>query len=168
MDLQNHFTRRITINANVSKVFDAWTLQGGMEDWMLRTAKFSRKNKPLPQAERIQQGDEFEWTWHGWPDHLHSGVVLNVVKDKLYSFTFDPAGQVDLTFESRGEVQTDLILKQSDVPIQGQDWYEYFYGCSLGWSFWMVNLKAWLEHGISLDEQEIIYDNETRYEIVNQ
>jgi len=29
-------------------------------------------------------------------------------------------------------------------------------GCSQGWSFWMVNLKAWLEHGILLNEKEAI------------
>ena len=94
--------------------------------------------------------------------------VLPVERNKIFSFTFDPAGIVDVHFKTIGNQGTEDILNQSEVPVEGADWYQYFYGCSLGWSFWLVNLKAWLEYGITLDEREIQYDGDEKYQVINQ
>jgi len=46
---------------------------------------------------------------------------------------------------------------------------EIHYGCSNGWTFWLANLKAYLEHGILLNETEIDLRGEelAGYEFVN-
>jgi hypothetical protein len=36
------------------------------------------------------------------------------------------------------------------------------FGCAMGWTFFLANLKAWLEHGIDLRET-----NPNRTEVVN-
>ena len=167
-DRHNQFTRRIRISKDVQSVFEAWAVQGGMEKWMLQSANFIRKNEVIPPGSIIQRGDECEWVWHGWPDHTHTGVVTKVERNKIFSFTFDPAGIVDVHFKTIGNQGTEVILNQSEVPVEGADWYQYFYGCSLGWSFWLVNLKAWLEYGITLDEREIQYDGDEKYQVINQ
>ena len=41
--------------------------------------------------------------------------------------------------------------------MNDQEIKDFFYGCSQGWSFWMVNLKADLEHGVVLNELDHPY-----------
>jgi len=45
----------------------------------------------------------------------------------------------------------------------------YHYGCSTGWTFWLANLKAWLEHGILLNDRgtDLLEDPRAGYEFVN-
>ena len=63
--------------------------------------------------------------------------------------------------------RTDVVLTQYEIPTDEAAKKNFFYGCSLGWSFWLVNLKAYLEHGIVLDEKDVPSDVEERLQIVN-
>lgn len=163
----SQFTRRIFIKAPVERVFNAWALQGQMEDWFLLKAQFSRKDSPLLKDEMVAAGDSFHWIWHGWDDADQRGEVLSVIKNKQLSMTFKPAGIVTVDFEQTDDNFTHLILHQSSIPTDEDGKLNFFYGCSLGWSFWMVNLKAWLEHGILLDERDVNFDDNRKLEVVN-
>jgi len=48
-----------------------------------------------------------------------------------------------------------VSLSQSEIPQDEKSKLEIFYGCSNGWTFWLANLKAYLEHGILLNETKI-------------
>ncbi len=44
---------------------------------------------------------------------------------------------------------------QFEIPIDEDSKLEVHCGCSNGWTFWLTNLKAFVEHGILLNETEI-------------
>jgi len=142
------FTRRILISDPVEKVFEAWASPAQMEVWFLLNAVIEDK----PKTEQYQKEDTYRWTWHGWPNHTQEGKVLSVVANKEFGFTFGEAGKVLVTFQE-SDGRTELQLTQSEIPTDDLAKYQYYYGCTNGWSFWMINLKAYLEHGILLDER---------------
>lgn len=163
----SQFTRRIFIKAPIEKVFNAWAVQGQMEEWFLLKAEFSRNNSSLQNGDAIVTGDSFLWKWHGWDEAEQQGEVLSLIANKQMSMTFSPAGIVTVDFIKTEDNLTQLILHQSSIPTDEDGKLNFFYGCSLGWSFWMVNLKAWLEHGILLDERDMNFDDNRRLEVVN-
>jgi len=147
------FTRRILISAPIAEVYDAWASPAKMEVWFLLNATaLDHDSRDKSKSELYQKGDIYKWTWHGWPDHTQDGKILTAVPNKEIGFTFGEAGNVLVSFkESDG--RTELQLTQSDIPTNDLAKYQYYYGCTNGWSFWMINLKAYLEHGILLDER---------------
>jgi hypothetical protein len=47
-----------------------------------------------------------------------------------------------------------LTLRQFEIPTDEENKLNIHHGCSNGWTFWLANLKAYLEHGILLNETE--------------
>ena len=45
---------------------------------------------------------------------------------------------------------TEVILTPEKIPTDEKSKMDLYLGCSTGWTFWMTNLKAWLEHGVLL------------------
>ena len=66
---------------------------------------------------------------------------------------------VDVHAEEDGV--TRLRLVQENMPDTPQGHVGWHMGCNLGWSFFMTNLKALLEHGVDLREtdRERAYDS---------
>ena len=60
--------------------------------------------------------------------------------------------EVELEFIQHDK-EVELILRQNNIPTDEKNMVNVHMGCNLGWSFWMVNLKAWLEHGILLNDR---------------
>lgn len=165
---RNSFTRRIIIQKDLKSVFDAWTIQGRMEEWFLKSAVYFRHDVPLKAGKRAHERDTYQWIWHTWPDNIQEGVVTACEEYESFGFTFEPGGKVDVAFIERDKDITEIVLTQSEILSDGDAWYHYYYGCSLGWSFWMVNLKAFLEHGIVLDQRTVLYNDERNMQMVNQ
>ena len=68
--------------------------------------------------------------------------------------------------EEKGK--TLCTLTQKEVPVDEESKMFKFYGCGTGWTFFMANLKAFLEHGISLiDKEEGLYGKHDGMEYVN-
>ena len=164
----SEFTRRIFIDAPIANVFESWSVQGNMEKWFLKKAQFYDGNGNARKAgSQIEKGDSYEWQWYTWPEFDQTGVIKELSNNESIVFTFQPSGDVRLEFSSVNSGRTQLMLKQYDIPTDEVAKKDYFYGCSLGWSFWMVNLKAYLEHGIALDERDILFQGNERLEVVN-
>lgn len=160
------FTRRIIINASVERLYQAWTVAEQIETWFLERADFKDAlGNDRPKQESIQKGDTYGWKWHGW-DHVAEGQVRSANGSDQISFSFGNAGEVRVSLIPL-EQGTEVQLVQSDIPDDDQGKRNYYTGCSLGWSFWMVNLKAWIEHGIQLNETGIPFNQLTVFEYVN-
>jgi len=56
---------------------------------------------------------------------------------------------------------TDVLLIQDDIPTDEKSKIEFFVGCSIGWTFWMINLKAYLEHNVTLHAKGLKQDETT-------
>ena len=164
----SEFTRRIFINAPITETYRAWAIQGNMEKWFLKRAQFfDSRGNARNAGESIESGDTYEWQWYTWPEFDQKGQVTELITNESIAFDFKPAGNVQIDFERVNDNRTQVILKQFEIPTDEESKKSFFYGCSLGWSFWLVNLKAYLEHGIVLDEREVLFDGHRRLEVVN-
>jgi len=153
----DYFTRSIFIDAPKEKVFDAWTIPAQIETWFLESAEFTNgMNRLRPRNERIVDNDKYRWKW--WNHNaIEEGRVQTVDPQKRFiDFLF--VGEkcpVRVLFKEYNE-KTFVSLSQSRIPQDENSKVQIHMGCSQGWSFWLVNLKAWLEHGVLLNEKETI------------
>lgn len=153
-----HFTKKIHLKTDMQTVYNAWASSGIVCTWFLREAVFKDANKVIrAKTENTQKGDTYSWKWHNW-DGEEKGTILEANgKDKLvFSFAGEAKVSVKLTQE---ENHTLLILKQSNIPTDDENKFKLYCGCSNGWTFWIANLKAYLEHGILLHETDLGYLN---------
>ena len=139
-----------------------------MDQWFLKSAKYFRNEAPLETGDPAKERDTYKWIWHSWPENIQEGVITICEPPYRFSFTFEPAGVVEIEFIELSENETEVVLTQSEILTDGEAWYHYFYGCSMGWSFWLVNLKAYLEHGVVLDQRSVVYSDDRRLQMVNQ
>jgi len=143
------FKQRIHISSPIEELYKCWATPGGIMSWFLESAEYSSANVQRDDDEFIKKGDRFRWKWHNW-DKIEKGTILEANgKDRL-SFTFGKGGNVDVTLVKEGK-GTWVELVQRDIPTDEESKMSYYMGCSTGWTFWLTNLKAWLEHGISLN-----------------
>ncbi len=159
------FTRRVFIQASSEKLYRLWCTQKGMESWFIESAKFFRQGEQIPRDELFKMNDTYQWKWHGW-DHLHEGHIINTELNKHLIFDFGRAGKVKVSFEE-GDDETQMILTQYDIPTDEDSIRNYYYGCTNGWSFWMLNLKAFVEHGIVLNNPNNPFDDPIKCELIN-
>ena len=165
----SEFTFRVFVAASRQTVFQHWATSGGLEKWFFEEAEYLDAEGAVRESDaHVQAGDGCRWKWHGW-DHTHEGTITEVGADEFMEFTFPPAGTVRIQFVDRGAERTEVVLTQSGIPHSSdKEIKDFYYGCSLGWSFWLVNLKAFLEHGIVLNELDHPYtDQKTICQLVN-
>jgi len=144
------FQKRIVVNKSLSEVYSAWATKFKIEQWFLQEANYWDDNKnPRNENELVQKGDSFTWRWHNW-DFEEKGEVLKANNIDTISFTFGKAGHVHIELKS---VQngTEVTLTQDNIPTDERSKKDFYVGCSTGWTFWLTNLKAWLEHEVKLN-----------------
>lgn len=143
------FRKRIVINKPVEEVYAAWAKSVNMETWFLEKAKyFDNTEQPRKPDEPVRKGDRFIWKWNNW-DFEENGKILDENGVDQISFTFGAGGNVHIQLLPTAK-GTELTLTQDSIPTDEKSKKEIFVGCATGWTFWLANLKAWLEHGITL------------------
>ena len=147
------FTKKIHIKASMQKLYWCWGTEEGITSWFLRGADYTSGNgNRRGVEENIQDGDSYSWRWHNW-DGEEKGKVLEANGTDRVVFSFAGDCTVTVTLEDKKEAVL-LTLTQANIPTDDDNKLKIFYGCSNGWTFWMANLKAYLEHGIMLNETE--------------
>lgn len=161
------FTRKIHIKAPLHKLYWCWSTEGGLTSWFLRAADHIRDGQRINHRSPVQAGDEYLWMWHNWDGEEKGTIKLANGKDHI-RFSF--AGDCDLDISLHPtETGTLLELRQSGIPTDEESKMKVYNGCSNGWTFWLTNLKAFLEHGILLNETDIDLrsDPNAAFEYVN-
>ncbi|MBT8265825.1 MAG: SRPBCC domain-containing protein [Bacteroidia bacterium] len=153
-ELQWHcFERQIYIHGELGHLYKLWSTENGLTSWFLKKAEFyNSQNEKRAQNEGFQKGDTYTWGWHNW-DHAENGSILEANGKDYIVFTFD-VSKVSVSLEERGEVVLVKLI-QYDIPEDEEHKFKLHFGCSNGWTFWLTNLKAYVEHGILLNEKEI-------------
>lgn len=147
------FTKRIHIHATTEKLYWCWATSEGLTSWFLKDAVFLRDNKPINKSDFIKPNDSYFWYWHNWDGKEEWKIIETNGKDFI-EFLFAGSCEVTINLEQKKEAIL-LSLTQSKIPQDEKSKLEIFYGCSNGWTFWLANLKAYLEHGILLNETGI-------------
>lgn len=160
-----NFKRKIYINAPMQEVYNAWATAEGLEDWFLEDAAYFNGETERGSTDQAQVGDRYTFDWYHW-EHIGKGAVLAANGTDHFAFSFEQM-RVDIELkEEKGKTLCTLI--QKEVPIDEESKMFKFYGCSTGWTFFMANLKAFLEHGINLiDKEEGLYGKHDGMDYVN-
>jgi uncharacterized protein YndB with AHSA1/START domain len=145
------FVVRIPVNAPVQVIYDAWTSQDKLENWFLRRALFTSANAQLrKENEPIQVGDTYQWQWYGWSDDVtEQGEILEANGENRMGFVFGKAGVVSVIIYAEGD-QSIVELSQKSIPTDEKSRVNFHMGCSNGWTFYLANLKSFLEGGLDL------------------
>lgn len=147
------FTKKIYIKAPLKKLYWCWATTEGISSWFLRKAKYkSKEGHTRISDELVQAGDSYVWEWHNW-DGQEKGEILQANGVDFIELVFAEPSKVVVTLEDNGTAVL-VTLKQYNIPTDEENMLNIHHGCSNGWSFWLANLKAYLEHGILLNETE--------------
>lgn len=161
------FVKKILIKAPINKIYWCWSTENGLTSWFLRASDHIRDGKRINHQATVQAGDEYLWMWHNW-DGEEKGIVKAANGKNHIAFSFAGECTLDIQLQTLKE-GTLLILTQSDIPTDEKSKLNIYSGCSSGWSFWLTNLKAFLEHGILLHETtlDLRDDPNAAFEYVN-
>ncbi|MFD2824214.1 SRPBCC domain-containing protein [Lacinutrix iliipiscaria] len=166
--LQWHtFEKKIYIHSSLEKLYKLWASEEGITSWFLEKAEFKNKNGKVKAAkEMVNPGDRYTWYWHNW-DGKAEGEITKANGKDFIEFSFE-GSMVAVKFEERNNVVV-VTLTQFEIPEDDESKLKIHFGCSNGWTFWLTNLKAYVEHGILLNETEInLKENElSGYVFVN-
>lgn len=137
----SQFTQRVAVAAPVEKVFNMWTDPQLMRSWFVTDARME-----------LKKGGEYEWTWYGGTKE--KGKILDSQKPHRLTFTFAKSKcEVVVKKDKRGSL---VILKQYDIPTGEDEKVNIHLNCSCGWTFYLTNLKTFLEFGIDLRDVGMI------------
>lgn len=147
------FSKKIKINTNIENVYKHWATPELLCKWFLKEAIYHDKNgKAKKPTDSITASDTYTWKWHNYDGEENGNVFeANGTDTLIFSFASDGEVKVSLT-EKNNQVHLELI--QSKIPTDDTNKFKIHCGCSNGWTFWLTNLKAYLEHGILLHEKE--------------
>ena len=149
----DQFTKKIFIKTSPEKMYWCWGTPEGITSWFLSKAEYKDASGNIRAAkESIQSGDTYTWEWHNW-DGQEKGQVLQANGKDFIEISFAEVSKVSVQIEPHDEAVL-LILRQYEIPTDDKNKLNIHFGCSNGWAFWLVNLKAFLEHGILLNETE--------------
>lgn len=148
------FTKKIYIKAPMEKLYWCWATEAGICSWFLSEAVYTKKDgKRRDASEMIEAGDQYTWRWHNW-DGKEDGEIIEANGVDELEFTF--AGKSNVHIHLKPDAGAVLLsLRQYHIPTDEESKLHIHVGCSNGWTFWMANLKAYLEHGILLHERDI-------------
>ena len=131
------FTLRIVIKAAPEKIFKAWTDDKIITKWFPIKAQIEPKKNGRIYMEWVA-GDKLD------------AKVREVVKNQKFVFDFGNQGErVSVKIKRDGKVSI-LELKQFNMQTTPKMKVGMHMGCKQGWTFFMANLKGFLEHGIDL------------------
>lgn len=151
------FTLKISINKPLHEVYDAWTKPNKLVVWFLEKAEYkTSEGTERKSNENIKTGDLYQWKWNNW-DVIEKGTVLAANGKDNLSFSFGKAGNVNIHLKEKDK-KTEVTLIQDEIPSDDESKMKFHEGCSRGWAFWLVNLKAWLEYGILLNAKGLKQD----------
>lgn len=147
------FTRKIYIKAPLEKIYWCWGTTEGIKSWFLKNAEYEGGNATLKNpSDFIEKGDIYTWEWYNW-DVQEKRSVLKANGQNFLEISFAGDCRVAITLEDN--VTAVLVtLKQYNIPTDEKSKMQIHFGCSNGWTFWLANLKAYLEYGIHLHETE--------------
>lgn len=150
------FSLKINVNTNVEAAYLAWTIPEVLEKWFLRNAVFHVGNgRTRERHAQIHAGDHYEWNWHGHSDTVvEKGEVIQANGIDKLQFSFTGGALVTVSI-GRVNNETIIMLTQEKIPTDEHGKVHYNMECQIGWTFYLANLKSYLEGGIDLRNKNL-------------
>ena len=145
----SEFSRKIRVKCSIEDAYLAWADTEKMRVWFLATCQIEDSNA----RSIVTKGDSVKWEWHNYPNTMLV-EILESRPNEYIEFSFGDPMKVSVQFSSEDEY-TVIELRQFDIPTDETSRMNFHVGCRQAWSTWMLNLKAWLEHGILLHDKEL-------------
>lgn len=139
----------IWISANPGAVFQCWTRAERLTGWFQHTARHFSPDSPSENRTEAGGGDRYEWGLvHG---HRSAGKFLEVDSERrVVHFTF--GGDSGMSTRVQIEPSDDgSLVRLTHVGLPEGD-VECYADVKCGWTFYLTNLKAFLEHQVDLRE----------------
>jgi uncharacterized protein YndB with AHSA1/START domain len=152
----SQFVKRIPINSSTEKIYHAWTSQAELEKWFLRRAEFFTPEGEARQADsQVAKDDTYNWKWYGYEDDVfEKNMVLEANGKDLFRFKF--AGECIVTVQVKEEATERVVeLSQENIPLDENPATNLVLGCGEGWTFYLANLKSYLEGGLDLRNKNV-------------
>ena len=154
------FTHSIYLNKPAGEVFDFTVKCGGFEKWFVGEASFiSFEGVQRDANDYAERKDSFELKWQ-IKNFSTKGVVLDVQKNKLFSFTFGSLFNVTITLKNENGKTLFTLTQKYNAGAVHNDFAHI--NCCVCWVFFITNHKSVIENGIDLRETKA--DND---ELVN-
>ena len=149
----DQFTCRVIIDASQEACFDAWTSEASITQWFVAECPAWGVDGTPNDSDRVfEVGGHIRLTWGEGTTDDAAIFVLNA--DDHFAFGwYEGKGRIDVLFsqfEGRTLVELHQVMSQGEL----EDRQKCALFCYSGWTFYLANLKAWLEHGIDLREHQ--------------
>jgi len=150
------FTITANLKAPVQSIYDCWAKPSGLEFWFLRSAEFKdEKGHPVSKDDYLKAGSTYAWMWHGYPDEVcEHGKVLEANGKDRFQFSFTGNCIVTIELKQLGEL-TICELTQDEIPDEADPLKNLHVQCSIGWTFYLANMKSMIEGGIDLRNKNV-------------
>lgn len=154
------FVLKINVKAPVDRVYHAWTRADELEKWFLRRAAFRNPDKKdLSYIQHFHKDDTYEWWWHGHDDNVvEKGKILDANGTDKIQFSFAGGALVTVDIGTMMD-ETIVMLTQEKIPTNEKGKVQYHMGCLGGWTFYLANLKSYLEGGVDLRNKNLALNN---------
>lgn len=147
------FNRQIAIKAKLEILYDAWAKPSEIEKWFLKSCDYLNDNKILiDKADRCRKNYSYQWSWFLY-DALEDGRITEANGKDHIQFTFIGECLVDVKLTQQGEYVI-VNVRQHNIPEDENSKINIRLDCDSGWSFYLVNLKSFYEHGIDLRNKD--------------
>lgn len=144
------FDLSVFIVDEVSIIDHALRTKSGVESWFLKRADFVDDQSVARQPfETCGSGDAYWWEW--FEGTIEQGTIITSEQGRL-EFTFGQDVTVMIDYEA---IADGTLVKLSQVhDIRDPELKQRAYtSCLQAWTFYLANLKAYVEHGIDLREK---------------
>jgi hypothetical protein len=142
---------RINIKTSIEKAYSSWATQQGLESWFLKKAPATdAQGKSRKTNELLSKADTYKWTWHGYHDDMrHEGAVLEANGKDKFAFSFSANCPVTVSiYKELEEVIVELV--EDNIPVAEGSIFKHYTSNTMGWTFYLTNLKSVLEGGLDL------------------
>lgn len=143
------FTKRIPINSTARSIYNAWVIPVEIEKWFLSSADYiTPDGAARPKTERVKASDAYTWRWYGFPGGAaESGRIIDANGYNSFKFTFTDNCIVEVSILAE---RPEKIVQLTQRKIAPDEQLRVYIGCGEGWTFYLANLKSYLEGGIDL------------------
>jgi len=153
------FSKAVFIKAPKESVYRSWVNSSEILKWYVaESTLISKDGVTRKSGEDMQISDTYRWKWH--QDHSVEGTVLDLVENEQIKFTFGkdqtrPNEEIIVNILLREQHQiTELTLEQTNMADTAEGHLSWHLSCNLGWSFFLTNLKSYIEFGNDLREHD--------------